>query len=609
MKKLYTLILAVVFALNFVQAQTSGGPDTYGYIWRDSNDPSGPTYNWIDILPLPGVSEVRFLSDDNVQGSFPIGFPFHFYWYDVTQFWVGSNGYIGFTNGQISHPFPMIPNTANPQNYLAIMESDLIFDPGNNAKCWRWTSPDNDTLVVSYIDVPFWDVNSPGWVGNNTFQVILSAVDSSITYQYKDQTGSPTNLTSFMSIGIENNSGNIGLQQSYGVFPTMNYAIKFYYPSTTTYAVSDASTSYNNNDETGGVFLSKNGQQFTMVSEVKNTGNQNLASFNVFQRVVNGGGTIQAQNNTMSNALTPGQTQVITGTNMFNPTAAGTFRFVTNTQLTGDATPSNDQKTQEVVVVDTTMSSIRLAYDNGVEAGLGGLTWQGGAGGAGIYFVPPFYPCNLTQVHAYIVADPNFVGCSFKIYDDNGLAGSAGTLLDSTFLSPSAIIATSYNTVTLASPVNITSGGVYVAWVMEGDGIALGQNQLQPISNRTFEILGNTWAQYRYRETEDLMINVSIEKISTIGIQEAAMESEIGNFYPVPTNYVAALDYNFNTAVDKLSYEIYDVQGKMVAKKQFNQSFTNGKLVVNTESLSNGIYSCRIIVGDNAVMRKFVVTR
>ena len=70
MKKIATLILTFVCSITFVQAQTTGGPDTYGYIWRDSNDPQGPAYNWIDILPLPGVSEVRFLADDNIKGSF-----------------------------------------------------------------------------------------------------------------------------------------------------------------------------------------------------------------------------------------------------------------------------------------------------------------------------------------------------------------------------------------------------------------------------------------------------------------------------------------------------------------------------------------------------------
>ncbi|MBN8697534.1 MAG: T9SS type A sorting domain-containing protein [Bacteroidetes bacterium] len=608
MKKIATLFLTFLCYVSYTQAQTSGGPDAYGYIWRDSNDPQGPAYNWIDILPLPGASEVRFLADDNIKGSFPIGFSFHYYWYDVTQFWVGSNGYIGFTNGQISHPFPMIPSTSLPQNYLGIMTSDLIFDPGNNAECWRWTSADNDTLVVSYIDVPFWDQTS-GWVGSNTFQVILSAVDSSITYQYQTQSGSPANLTSYASIGIENNSGNIGLQHSYNALPASSYAIKYYYPSNTTFAVSDASTSYNDNTETGGLFLSKNGSSFTMTTEVKNTGNQNLSPFNVFTRVVNGANAIQAQNNTTTNTLTPGQTQVITGTNVFNPTVAGTFRFLTNTQLSGDATPSNDQKVQELVVVDTTQSTIRLSYDNGVEAGLGGLSWQGGNGGAAIYFKPPFYPCNLTEMYAYIVDNPMAAGCSMVVYDDNGTAGAAGTRLDSVYMGPSIIAIASWNTATLPTPLTINSGGVYVAWVMDGDGLTLGQNQLLPVSNRTFEILGNAWADYRYRETEDLMINVGIKRISGVSVEENVAETYFYNFYPSPANNSIAIDFSFPSEVNKLSYEIYDVQGRLMDKKDLTNSFINGKLIFNTESYTSGIYSCRIVVDGHSIVRRFSIAK
>ena len=72
MKKLATLLLASLLGINSLSAQTMGGPDAYGYIWRDSNDSLGPVYNWIDILPLTGAQEVRFLADDNTVGSFPV---------------------------------------------------------------------------------------------------------------------------------------------------------------------------------------------------------------------------------------------------------------------------------------------------------------------------------------------------------------------------------------------------------------------------------------------------------------------------------------------------------------------------------------------------------
>jgi hypothetical protein len=609
MKKIFTLLAAITLCLGTTDAQTTGGPDTYGYIWRNSFDPSGPAYNWIDILPLTGVSEVRYLADDNTKGSFPIGFPFHFYWYDVTQFWVGSNGYLGFTSGQISHPFPTIPSTSLPQDYLAIMTSDLIFDDLNGAECWRWTSADNDTCIVSFINVPFYDVNPPGWVGNNTFQVILSAVDSSITYQYQTQTGSPAILTTFCSIGIENNSGNIGLQQSYNTLPPSNYAIKFYYPSATTYMVTDASTTSNDNPGTGGIFRSRNGAPFTMTTSIKNTGNQNLTPFNVYSRVLDSTGVVKASDTQASMALIPGQTQNMTMTSTFNPTNDGTYRYVTNTLLAGDATPSNDQKIQELVVVDTTAASIRLSFDNGAEAGLGGLNWTGGNGGAAIYFIPPFYPCKVTDVFAFIAANPSFVGYSIQIYDDNGLSGSAGTLLDSTYVPASSVFSPTWNATTLSTPLTINSGGIYVAWVMQGLGLTLGQNQSPPFSYREYEIIDGTWADYRYRETEDLMINIAVSKISTIGVNEESNPDYFGEVYPNPSASVAVIDYNFASPSDKISYTIVDVQGRTVVEKTLEQEFTAGKLIINTAELSAGIYTCRIIANGRSVARKINVVR
>jgi hypothetical protein len=608
MKKSINLLFACIFGLGSLFAQTTGGPDTYGYIWRDSNDPSGPVYNWIDILPLAGAQQVRFLADDNTVGSFPVGFPFHYYWYDVSQFWIGSNGYLGFTNGQISAPFGMIPNVAGAQNFLSAMACDLLFDITNSAACWRYTNPTNDTLIVSWLDVPFYDAAVPAGSGSNTFQIILSAVDSSITYQYKVQSGLPSAGVNVV-IGIENNSGSIGLQHSMNVFPPINYAIKYSYPSNTTFVVNDASTSYNDNTETGGLFLSKNGDSFTMKTSIKNTGNQNLPSYNVFSRVLNAAGTPVVTDNMMCLASTPGQTENITMTNVFNPTTAGTFRFVTNTQLAGDATPSNDQKIQELVVIDTTVASIRLSYDNGVEAGLGGLNWTGGSGGAAIYYVPPFYPAKVTDLYTFIVANPMSVGYSMVVYDDNGSAGAAGTKLDSIFVAPGSVFTTSWNNIALTAPITVSSGGLYIAWKMNGDGLTLGQNQVAPFSNRVFEILGNTWATYRYRETEDLMINIGIEKISGAGIHESELGNYFGDFYPNPSSNMANINYDIPFNVKNIVYQLFDVQGKLITTHSYNIQSNSGKLNLRVDNLNGGIYTCKIIVDGDVLIRKLVIVK
>ncbi len=235
MKKTVTiLVMSLMLTLGVntvkVHAQTNGGPDAYGYIWRDSNDPNGPSYTWIDIAGAPGAVQVTGMGDDNLRGPYTIGFPFHFYWYDVTTFRVGSNGYLGFTATPVAHPFPTIPFPTGVQNWLAVLATDLTFTDVTNApvpgaEVWYWTSPGSDSLIVSWINVPFWVTGTPGYVGTNTFQVILSGADSSITYQYQNQAGVSNNTGSFCTIGIENISGNVGLQHSNNVYPPSSYTI------------------------------------------------------------------------------------------------------------------------------------------------------------------------------------------------------------------------------------------------------------------------------------------------------------------------------------------------------------------------------------------------
>lgn len=117
MKKIFTLLTVCLFS-SYLFAD-SGGPDGYGYTWKDSNEPGGPVYNWIDILSKPTATEVKLLADDNLRGPFYLNFNFHYYWYDVTQFWVGSNGYLKFNDlSQLAAPFPTVPSTELPNDYV-----------------------------------------------------------------------------------------------------------------------------------------------------------------------------------------------------------------------------------------------------------------------------------------------------------------------------------------------------------------------------------------------------------------------------------------------------------------------------------------------------------
>ena len=102
MKLKTTILVFALFLFCKAFSQTSGGPDAFGYTWKNSYDVAGPMYSWIDVPPLSGAIQVTGLADDNTVGPFllPSGMNFHYYWYDINKFWVGSNGYVLFMNGE-----------------------------------------------------------------------------------------------------------------------------------------------------------------------------------------------------------------------------------------------------------------------------------------------------------------------------------------------------------------------------------------------------------------------------------------------------------------------------------------------------------------------------
>lgn len=613
MKKLL-FFFSLLLLSSSLYAQTSGGPDNYGYIWRDSNDPNGPTFSWIDVRNDPATEFVNGLSDDNTVGPFPLPAPFPYYWYTQSNFKIGSNGYIAFGNASFASPFPIIPFANANNNFLAAMMSDLNFEntgaqAGNPAKCYIWTSPNQDSVVVTYDSVPFWVNAIPAYQGVNTFQIILDYNDSSITFQYLIQNGtvSPLTTANYMSIGIENVSGADGLQHSFDQYPVANYAIKFYAPATTTQQITDAATLYNQNENSAGVFISRNASNgYPLTTTIKNEGNITLNPFTVNVQVINSANQIQLNNNLTSDTLQAGQTQSLNLPNPFLPINAGTYRFTTTTAAPGDLSTLNNGRTLEMVVVDTTLPSITLAYDNGVSSAAG-ISWSGGNGACANHFIPPFYPCDLTSVAAYIISDVNAVGYTMKVYDDDGPDGAPGTLLDSIAMLPGTFTTGAFVNTALTAPIRVDSGGFYVMWDMGGDGVTLGTNLVFPYSNRGYEILGGSWSVFRNSETQDLMIRANISRVG-VGIEENQLESAIGEFFPNPASDVVSIRLdNVTLNAAALTTTLYDLQGRIIQPAV--RLSGNDILQINTAGLEAGLYTARFIIDGSSVSRKFTILK
>ncbi|MCX6733891.1 MAG: hypothetical protein NTX63_03690 [Candidatus Peregrinibacteria bacterium] len=198
----------------------TGGPDTYGYIYADSNQ-GFFSYSWNDISAT-GTS-VGTLGDDSIYGPFNIGFTFSFYGTDYTQFYVCNNGYIVFNN-TCAYNNVSITNSGTPNNFIAPFWDDLY--TGGSIKYQSTGSSPNGQLVISFLGINH--INAQA--GAATFQIILSEASNMIMFQYQDVDFGNATYDSGASatVGIENSSGTDGLQFSFNTASlSANYAVGF----------------------------------------------------------------------------------------------------------------------------------------------------------------------------------------------------------------------------------------------------------------------------------------------------------------------------------------------------------------------------------------------
>ena len=75
-------------------SSTTGGSDSFGNVWTDSNTNDDYDYSWVDIS---GSGDLySFPSNDDAGESIAIGFDFSFYGENYNSLIVNPNGWVGF---------------------------------------------------------------------------------------------------------------------------------------------------------------------------------------------------------------------------------------------------------------------------------------------------------------------------------------------------------------------------------------------------------------------------------------------------------------------------------------------------------------------------------
>ncbi len=193
---------------NGMSIRGSGGPDTFGYEWIDSNDPQGPVYEWNDIS-TSGTELTSWVPtgtydalDEGYSGPVPIGINFKFYGEVQTALYVSSNGFISFdpiTENTFTNEG--IPTAGMPDNILSPFWDDLDGRTQGNV----YYQETADKLIIQYTN---WQ-KYPG-SGSLTFQIVLCS-NNKIYFYYNNMAGTLNSCT----VGIENSDGTDGLQVAY----------------------------------------------------------------------------------------------------------------------------------------------------------------------------------------------------------------------------------------------------------------------------------------------------------------------------------------------------------------------------------------------------------
>ncbi len=186
--------------LNGKFCPANAGPGTHTVSYSNT---SSYTYSQVGVFsPVGGAGTLVSLSDDQVSSALPIGFSFNFYNANYTQFYISSNGFIGFSAG-MAHGCcggVFIPNAGSPNNYIAPAWDDLYPPGGGTINYFTTGVAPNRQLVVNFLNLPW----CCGGAAQVTTQIVLNESSLVIEIHTTMANVSPGVM------GVENSTGTVG---------------------------------------------------------------------------------------------------------------------------------------------------------------------------------------------------------------------------------------------------------------------------------------------------------------------------------------------------------------------------------------------------------------
>jgi hypothetical protein len=258
------------YSLSTSPFSSTGGSDSFGNIWTDSNTNDDYDYSWVDINDV-GIL-YNFSNNDEAGESIAIGFDFSFYGENYNSLIINPNGWVGFGDDNDAWDNSNIPASSAPRPAIFGLWDDL--NPVNdncNSYCSGsvYTHGNSERLVDWFNEVAHWYSNFED--SYYDFQIVLYP-NGDIDVNYNSLTGDHD-----ATIGIQNASGTDGIQVASGSsFATDNRSLFFStgldwlscsgettgqlaYGASSTNTFDVSSSGLSNGDYTGYVKITSNG--------------------------------------------------------------------------------------------------------------------------------------------------------------------------------------------------------------------------------------------------------------------------------------------------------------------------------------------------------------